>query len=687
MCITMKSSRSIRQTRTRNRVLVAGNTQDCIAMEGHKMDLERREELPQQPVEACAISDRSSTSQECQVSFVHRMHDPTASRRHARKHQATRCLQRGPSSRPTVANLLVALAMLSCILITTTRAADVKAELSPLSSSSSPAHQESSKLNPNDRLDLSPTSAKSAVDAASLSTQTSIASSLSSAVVSAAAAVAVAAAQGSLSGGDARSLLSGSHPGGQHAPGGQQQQQHSHHAQRSPNSGLNLAMKFADAIPEVPYSILHNMKKLDHAAPFYNVPNKMTGATKESGQSYLGSPGGAAEQLGALFRSPLWKRLADGYGEFTSEFRSLFRAPSATPMKGPTSATSKLLRDISVPALLVLLASTMPGDWRPVRTRRKSFAPADIPPAIAAAAQMSRPPTSQLSPASPFVSNFNNFASGLESANGRFSYPENGQPLLPRQPADVSLQAEESNVRGSWLAASQAQAVPTSGGQSHLEAQQPSNLQPQPQYQLLNHHHHHQQQQPPQSIRRSGEVFSPSSAAGQFGGQNYHQTQEQRELKPVKGDHDQKQHATGSLLSSLTSGFVHNAAPGKLMSRILNANFNNLPGSYRMMGLLDGQDNRLSSSAIKRSQLSDGQRYTLIGLEDGHSAQAANANEQEKLSPPSSKPFLLSAMTHAITSMLNQQTESGSSSPVGQSKYATRALETTPGDQRHCPIS
>lgn len=191
----------------------------------------------------------------------------------------------------------------------------------------------------------------------------SIVASLSSAVVSAAAAAAAAAAQSSLQTSDARSILNHGNAGSGAAHAA------AHHAsQRSP--GLHLALKLADAIPEVPFSILHNMKKLDHAAPFYNVGHRVAnlGSSKESSHGMLSSAlsasgglNGAAEHLSALFRSPIWKRLADGYGEFTSEFRSLFRAPPTT-MKGPTSSASKLLRDISVPALLMLLASSMPNE-------------------------------------------------------------------------------------------------------------------------------------------------------------------------------------------------------------------------------------------------------------------------------------------------------------------------------------
>lgn len=236
------------------------------------------------------------------------------------------------------------------------------------------SHEEGNKLATSSNTQRSDSGASTSEPAASTasvgssgqSAQSTIVASLSSAITSAAAAAALAAAQSSLSGSDARSLLtsatSGTGSGSPSTGAGH------HHQQRSP--GIHLALKLADAIPEVPYNILHNMKKLDHAAPFYNVPNKLTaaGSGKESGHSSLiasalASKGGSfgAEQLSALFRSPLWKRIADGYGEFTSEFRSLFRAP-AHPMKGPTSSTTKLLRDISVPAMLMLLASAIPSD-------------------------------------------------------------------------------------------------------------------------------------------------------------------------------------------------------------------------------------------------------------------------------------------------------------------------------------
>lgn len=174
------------------------------------------------------------------------------------------------------------------------------------------------------------------------------------------------------------------------------------------SSPLNhLAMKLADAIPEVPYNILHNMKKLDHAAPFYgsgalyagpayNVVNKIAaaasgGSKKDGGSSLIGtgsslpirssslgpaamnllssaiSAASGSEQFSSLFRSPFWKRLADGYGDFASEFRSFFKPPikqsgGSTSASGSPLKASKLIRDISVPALLMLVASAMPNE-------------------------------------------------------------------------------------------------------------------------------------------------------------------------------------------------------------------------------------------------------------------------------------------------------------------------------------
>lgn len=253
----------------------------------------------------------------------------------------------------------------------------------------------------------------------------SIVASLSSAVASAAAAAAVAAAQSGFAAhngiGDARSSASASGRA-QHAAASQQA--HHHHQSRS-NTSPQIALKImTDSIPEVPYHILHNMKKIDHAAPFYNSPHKMIGVGKELGvaaplaavgasgsssaasnllmaaltsaanalASSSGISTGAAsssllssskpfnsylrEQIkDALIKSPFAKRLVDASGDFASEFRSFFNKATAaasssssvhhTPTKhsaagaaATSGATGRLLRDISVPALLMLLASS-----------------------------------------------------------------------------------------------------------------------------------------------------------------------------------------------------------------------------------------------------------------------------------------------------------------------------------------
>lgn len=134
-------------------------------------------------------------------------------------------------------------------------------------------------------------------------------------------------------------------------------------------------MRLADAIPEVPYNILHNMKKLDHAAPFYNVDSSPVskasgsqaslaaaaaaagGIRKESSPlsaalsslltsaiSAASGPSASSEQIGALFRTPLWRRLADGYGDFAAEFRSFFKPNQAASVA--VGAPSKALGQI-----------------------------------------------------------------------------------------------------------------------------------------------------------------------------------------------------------------------------------------------------------------------------------------------------------------------------------------------------
>lgn len=326
------------------------------------------------------LANRKSTPNKKKNSFTQTMYNITSSMQFKSNRRLASIAQKRPrtSASFVYARLIqssvlvvIALVLCSCIFIVQTQAS------SPVSSGDSPALQPPSQAsqidgqqNTNERLDAlagseppSGAPASPLTSSSSPNSATSIVASLSSAVASAAAAAAVAAAQSTLSNSDARSLLSSSAS----SAGGSANNHHAHHP-RSPS--LNLALKLADAIPEVPFSILHNMKKLDHAAPFYNVPNKVVnaGSSKESSHGLLASAlsasggfGGAADQLSALFRSPLWKRISDSYGEFTSEFRSLFRAPPTT-MKGPSSSTTKLLRDISVPAFLMLLASTIPSD-------------------------------------------------------------------------------------------------------------------------------------------------------------------------------------------------------------------------------------------------------------------------------------------------------------------------------------
>lgn len=257
------------------------------------------------------------------------------------------------------ASLTVAIFFLLCMTAEVSTSGETASSLA-----SSPLNQ-NTKQNTIERLssEKDHQASPSSSSTPSSSSSTSIVASLSSAVASAAAAAAVAAAKDTLSSNDARSLLSSSSSTGSNG----------NHAHQSRSPGLHLALKIADAIPEVPYSILHNMKKLDHAAPFYNVPNKVTGggSVKESSHNILSSAlstsgglGGAADHLSSLFKSPLWKRISDGYGEFTSEFRSLLNQwqPASLPIGRPQKSATKLLRDISVPALLMLFASTFPTD-------------------------------------------------------------------------------------------------------------------------------------------------------------------------------------------------------------------------------------------------------------------------------------------------------------------------------------
>lgn len=539
---------------------------------------------------------------------------------------------------------------------------------------------------PDERSDSSSSSKLSEQAPSKSASEKSIVASLSSAVATAAAAAAVAAAQSSLSSNDARSLASSSH-----------HRQHSQTPARSP--GLNLAIKLVDTIPEVPYSILHNMKKLDHAAPFYNVPNKLSGSnTKESSQNFLssalaaGSFGGAAEQLSALFRSPLWKRISDSYGEFTSEFRSRFRAPGAQPMKGPTGSTTKLLRDISVPALLMLLASSVSGaDWRPVRTRRKSFAPVNIPIAALPPSLASNPafitslaqyyqneqPSKQAANMEPLIGESSSTSnewvdrSAPAAAAGRLPYGQQAA-ALSQQPAelnqisganDIHLRptAMDGSGTNTWVSPPHLGATVlgqplSNGGQEQNQQYQEQPLasfhERQPQQQQLQSFMQQQQQQ---AVRRSDEILTP--AGGHSNG---------RDAKPLLAGGQ----ARGNLFSSLTSDLGR----GGLMSKIFNANAGADGSSYRMMSIADGLS---KLSPMKRDQLSDKHRYSLVESSGGPESmlsaptwEGGGANEQ-KLSA-AAKPLLLSAMAHALTSMINapptwSSAESGSSAAAQQS--------------------
>lgn len=261
----------------------------------------------------------------------------------------------------------------------------------------------------------------------SSSAPSSIVASLSSAVASAAVASAVAAARNSL--GPSR-LNAKSSTNKLHSSQNLQTlsrssnsinnvkstQQNNNH-----NNPLNhIAMRLADAIPEVPYNILHNMKKLDHAAPFYNVDSSPVSKASGSQASLAAAAGGgirksessplsaalssllnsaisaasasatsgnSIDQIGALFRTPLWRRLADGAGDFAAEFRSFFKpgsgasstaaaAASPTSISGPSKASgsigplsqlgsmSNLMRElsVSVPVVMYLANKVMKSD-------------------------------------------------------------------------------------------------------------------------------------------------------------------------------------------------------------------------------------------------------------------------------------------------------------------------------------
>lgn len=180
-----------------------------------------------------------------------------------------------------------------------------------------------------------------------------------------------------------------------------------------------------------------------------------------------------------------------------------------------------------------------------------------------------------------------------------------------------------------------------------------------------------QQQQQQQPTRRFGDITS------------FQQQQQQQELKPVNSDRlhsndvinnvsnsvpslSSPQSPSNGFLSSLTSSLA--SGQSRFINKIINANANSGLSSYKMISL--GESPRKLLEA-RQDQLSDKHRYSLVGLDSNENDLAhSNGNslsyeQSQKLSPSSSKPFLLSAMTHAITSMFNPQIqhESGSLSP------------------------
>lgn len=183
-----------------------------------------------------------------------------------------------------------------------------------------------------------------------------------------------------------------------------------------------------------------------------------------------------------------------------------------------------------------------------------------------------------------------------------------------------------------------------------------------------------QQQKQQPSIRRIGDSANSDS---------------QQDTKPVENEPKYSSVATGpsssqtnpqlqngaisnGLFSSLTSSLA-NVKQSKLMNRIMNANGQEnqqQTNSYRMMNLGDVEAAQKFSSFLRsRDHLNDKHRYSLVAPDDSELAHSNNnINEQQKLSP-SSKPFLLSTMTHALTSMFSSPlaAESGSSSSLAAS--------------------
>lgn len=621
---------------------------------------------------------------------------------------------------------LIALVITSC-LITGLAANNEQQHASQVannSPNSSPSPNPNPKLVDQElRRDSGDSPAASAASAAATADKSaeknSIVASLSSAVASAAAAAAVAAAKSSLSTGDARSLLSSSsqsHSGSSGAGG------HAHQ-QRSP--GLSFALKLADSIPEVPYSILHNMKKLDHAAPFYNVPGKhissISGknlASKESGGAHgfllsaLTSPGGAADQLSALFRSPLWKRLADGYGEFTSEFRSLFRA-RPTSMKGPmmSSSTSKLLRDISMPAALMLLASAgLPNDWRSsMKNRRKSSSSPPLEPilsdSLSKLAALDPLDTSVASPSvqtnySPvpqqqFFNQQPSFYAPNQLLNEAAARPPPSAFMNQRQYEQQQQQQVVGDTNMQQQIPSEVGAAANNWMSSNIGKSASNNM-----YAAAAAPPIGQQQNP---VRRVGEsvLYQPTAASELNGSKNQ---QQQQPLKPVNIDHNnnnnngnyQQQAAApearelsldgilaggggGSLFGSLTSNLAQKVQnPAKLlMNKLMNANGNSgasLLADYQMVNLPPSGSRTAAAATINEHHDEPGIFSSLISpfqrrrgdqlLSDKHRYSLVGGDTAEQQETTAAKSRLSSVLTKArryLSSSASVAAESGSS--------------------------
>lgn len=173
------------------------------------------------------------------------------------------------------------------------------------------------------------------------------------------------------------------------------------------------------------------------------------------------------------------------------------------------------------------------------------------------------------------------------------------------------------------------------------------------------------------------------------------------DMKPVKRSDRKAYSSPVSLLNQAAGSLTFFAnqptsaatgGSGKLMSKLMNANGNQqfeLGNSYRMMSLGSGSDaagsstdggvsfvlpwQRMSTNARSDNQLDEKHRYSLVEDSDSlaqfkrpqfklWNSNSFEEQQQEKLSPPSSlssKPFLLSAMTQAISSMFNGAPQTG----------------------------